>query len=171
VLALLGHVADPYSVRQIAARRISAASARVKDIDVIMDLMVHDIDVVMALVQQPVTGISALGNADHAKALLTFRDGATAALTASRTEPGRIRDLTVTLDAGVLEMDYIGRTLKEVGNENGRSLPVPMHDALTAQLSSFMAAVRGDRVTVSALEAMAVMDVAWRVQTALGLKP
>lgn len=167
MMALLDHVADPFSVRQVTARRISAASARVKDIDVIMDLMVHDIDAVMALVQQPVTGVSALGSADHAKALLTFRDGATAAITASRTEPGRIRDLTVALNTGTLEMDYIARTL----NEDGRALPVRDHDALTAQLSSFLTAVRGDRVAVSAAEAMAVMDVAWRIQTALGLRP
>src|SRR5690606_9755281 len=46
-------------MRTLTARRMNAGSARVTDIDVVLDLMVHDLDVVMALKQSPVTGISA----------------------------------------------------------------------------------------------------------------
>jgi predicted dehydrogenase len=166
VIALLARVGDPGRIRTITARRISAASARVKDIDVIMDLMVHDIDVTMALKRQRVVNVAATGNADHAVATLTFRDGATAMITASRTQPGRIRDLAVALDDGSLEMDYIARTLKE----NGVPLMVHDHDALGAQLSAFLVAIKGNSVIVSAAEAMDVMDVAWRIQAALGLR-
>ena len=53
-------------MRALTARRMNAGSARVTDIDVVLDLMVHDLDVVMALKQAPVTGISASGTKDHA---------------------------------------------------------------------------------------------------------
>jgi predicted dehydrogenase len=165
-IALLARAHDPSVLRTITARRISAASARVTDIDVIIDLMVHDIDVVLALKRQPVTDVTASGNADHAQAILTFRDGTTADITASRTQPGRIRTLQATTDKGALEMDYIARTL----TENGVTVPVRDHDALSAQLGAFLAAVKGGDVIVSAADAMAVMDVAWRIQAALGLK-
>ena len=39
----------PRDIRSLTARRISGASARMSDVDVIVDLMVHDLDAVMKI--------------------------------------------------------------------------------------------------------------------------
>jgi len=174
IVALLARVTDPSDIRAMTGRRISGASARVTDIDVVMDLMVHDIDAVLALKRQPVVHIDATGDANHAQAQITFADASVADLTASRIHPVRIRDLRVFMGDTGLEVDYVARTLTEIeiggdGNSISTSQPVQPGDALTAQLDAFITAVHGGPVTVPATDAMAVMDVAWRVQRALGL--
>jgi len=168
VSALLAHVGDA-AVKALTVRRMNAGSARVKDVDVVMDLMVHDIDVVLALKRQPVVNVSATGNGDHARALLAFRDGTVADITASRTYDGRLRDLHAVLENSALEMDYVARTLTEKTGANTIALPVEADDALTMQLDSFLRAIKGASPVVSAADGLKVMDVAWRVQAALGL--
>jgi hypothetical protein len=100
--------------------------------------------------------------------MITFADGAAAHLTASRVTQGRTRDLRVEMkDGAVYALDYIERTLAR----DGGALAVP-GDAnnLGRQMTSFAEAVRtGAAAGVSADEALAVMDVVWRVQKALGL--
>ncbi|TAL04674.1 MAG: Gfo/Idh/MocA family oxidoreductase [Rhodospirillaceae bacterium] len=174
IMALFDRISDPSAVRAMTARRISGASARVTDIDVVMDLMVHDIDVMLALKRQPVVHVDAKGDANHAEASITFADASVADLTASRIHPVRIRDLRVFLDNIGLEVDYIARSLTEIrtgdgGNAVTTSQPVHTGDALVSQLDAFIAATRGDNIIVPATDALAVMDVAWRVQAALGL--
>ncbi len=159
----------PYGgIRALTARRMNAGSARVVDIDVVQDLMVHDIDVVMAIKQIPVVEVAATGDKDHAVAVLTFADGATAEVTASRITEGRTRDLAVEMkDGAVYAADYIQRTL----TRDGAALEVT-GDAnnLGRQMTSFAHAVRtGGRTAVSGDDALAVMEVVWRVQKALGL--
>lgn len=155
-------------IRSLAARRMSAASARVLDIDVVLDLMVHDIDVVLALKCTEVTDVRATGTKDHAVAVLTFADGTTAHLTASRVTQGRTRDLVVEMkDGTVYALDYIARTL----SRDDVRLPVD-GDAnnLGRQMTSFARAVRtGKMPDVSGADALAVMEMAWRVQRALGI--
>lgn len=168
VQALLAQGLEPSAIRSLTARRMNAGSARVGDIDVVLDLMVHDIDVVLALKRAPVAEVRATGSADHAVAMLTFSDGASARLTASRVTEGRTRDLAVETKTGSLfSLDYVARTL----TKDGAALPV-VGDAnsLGRQLRDFARASReGGAPQVGAAEALAVMDTAWRVQRALGL--
>ncbi len=155
-------------IRALTARRMNAGSARVTDIDVVLDLMVHDIDVVMALKRLPVREIRAEGTKDHAVAELVFTDGATAQLTASRVTEGRTRDLAVEMkDGAVYGIDFIQRSL----TKDGAALPVP-GDAnnLGRQMMSFAHSIRsGAPTAVSGEDALAVMQVVWGVQRALGL--
>lgn len=168
VQALLALKPAPSDMRVLTARRMNSGSARVTDIDVVLDLMVHDLDVVMALKGVPVTDIRALGSKDHAVATLTFSDGATAHLTASRITEGRTRDLAVEMkDGAVYGVDFIQRTL----TRDGVSLPVA-GDAnnLGRQMMSFANSIRNSvPPAVSGAEALSVMQVVWRVQKALGL--
>ncbi len=167
--ALLAQNIAISEIRTLTARRMNAASARVMDIDVVLDLMVHDIDAVMAVKRAAVTDVSATGTKDHAVAVLTFADGATANVTASRITEGRTRDLTVELkDGAVYALDYIERSL----SRDGAPLAVP-GDAnnLGRQMTSFARAIRSRSATeVRGEDALAVMDVVWRVQKALGLR-
>ena len=139
----------PESIRALAARRMSAASARVLDIDVVTDLMVHDIDVVLALKKMPVAKVEGRGDDDHAVALLTFTDGTTATLTASRITATRIRDLDVATPDAFFHLDYAARSLsRSCRGDNGHiestALAVTATDALAAQLEDFLGSVRGE---------------------------
>jgi predicted dehydrogenase len=156
------------AIAKLTARRMNAGSARVTDIDVVMDLMVHDIDAVLAVKREPVTGVAATGDKDHAVARLTFADGAHAEITASRVTPGRTRDLSVVMtDGRIYALDYIERAL----TLDGAALPVTADaNALGRQMSAFAHSIRRGRAPqVSGAEALDVMTVAWRVQEALGL--
>lgn len=168
VQALLALKPASSEMRLLTARRMNSGSARVTDIDVVLDLMVHDLDVVMALKGLPVTEIRAMGTKDHAVAALTFSDGATAHLTASRITEGRTRDLAVEMkDGAVYGVDFIGRSL----TRDGVALPVA-GDAnnLGRQMTSFAHSIRnGAPPAVSGQDALDVMQVVWRVQKALGL--
>lgn len=157
--------AKPADIRTLTARRISGASARMSDVDVIVDLMVHDLDVVMTVKGLPVSAVSATGTRDNATATLTFSDGATATVTADRTTPTRIRDLDVVTGNAAFHLDYIARSL----TKDGVAQDVEQADALSTELTAFIAAVRGTGNAVTLDEAEASMDIVWRVQAALGL--
>jgi predicted dehydrogenase len=163
----------PASIRAIAARRMSAASARVLDIDVVTDLMVHDIDVVLALKKTPVVRVDARGDDDHAVALLTFADGTTATLTASRITTTRIRDLDVAVPDAFFHLDYAARTLsrshrRDNGHIESTALAVTATDALTAQLEDFIAGVRGQKPPrVGGEDGLATMILCAQIRAAI----
>lgn len=163
----------PASITALAARRMSASSARVLDIDVVMDLMVHDIDVVLTLKKTPVASISARGNDDHAVALIGFTDGTTATLTASRVTATRIRDLDVVTPDAFYHVDYAARTAaKSRRRDNGQfeitDLAVTGADALNAQLEDFLASVRGGKTPrASGEDALATMILTAQIRAAL----
>lgn len=155
-------------IAQLTARRMNAGSARVLDIDVVLDLMVHDLDVVMALKGEPVTEVRATGSGDHATAALVFADGSTAEITASRVTPGRTRDLALVMKDGTpYALDYIERSLRR----GDAAVPVTGDaNPLGRQVSAFAASIRtGTKPAVSADDAIAVMQVVWRIQRSLGL--
>jgi predicted dehydrogenase len=173
VETLLAGASGTDAIRALAARRMSAASARVIDIDVVTDLMVHDLDVVLALKPAEIAAVQTAGNDDHAVALLRFADGAVATLTASRLTATRVRDLDVADEDAFFHLDYIGRTVTRTlrrGADHMAStqLAVPESDALAAQLADFVRCVRTQaKPRVSGEDALAVMRIAWRIQAAL----
>ncbi len=163
----------PASIRALAARRMSAASARVLDIDVVTDLMVHDIDVVLAFKKTPVAHVSAKGNDDHAVALVSFTDGSTATLTASRVTATRIRDLDLVTPDEFYHLDYSTRTLsrsrrRDGGQIDADDLAVTGTDALSAQLEDFLRCVRGEHTPrVSGADALACMILTAQIRAAI----
>ncbi|HIJ82593.1 MAG: Oxidoreductase [Magnetococcales bacterium] len=99
-------------------RRMSRASARITDVDVIADLMTHDLDIVMTLIDRPITGIVASGvhtpdstGGDYVSALLSFDGGAMATLTASRITQNKVRELSVTCDLGWIVCNFMTQQL------------------------------------------------------------
>jgi predicted dehydrogenase len=85
-------LSDTSKIRSLTAQRMSAASGRITDVDVAMDLMIHDVEVVQSLVKSPVINVQACSvktpdkpeGKDYITAILEFQNGATANLTASR---------------------------------------------------------------------------------------
>ena len=103
------------TIQEIHAQRMSLASARITDVDVIEDLMIHDIEITLSLINSPVTKVVAQGFDDghnHACALLKFANNAFANITASRITKDKIRTLDVLTDVGHFSLDYINQTLE-----------------------------------------------------------
>ena len=161
---LLEREIEPGDIKVLTARRMGPASARVTDVSVIVDLMVHDLDVVLALKRAPVTSVVAAGTRDHAEAKLTFADGAVATLTASRIHPERVRDLSVVTDDGEHRVDYIAKSYA-----GAHEMPVVYTgDALGAELAHFIGCIHGKlRPRVDGAAGLAAMQLAWRIEAAL----
>jgi len=83
----------------IESHRLAPFTPRGADVAVILDLMIHDIDLVLALVDLPFRSVEAAGVAvlsqgeDIANARITFTNGTTANLTASRISTKAMRKL------------------------------------------------------------------------------
>ncbi|MCH2422741.1 MAG: Gfo/Idh/MocA family oxidoreductase, partial [Acidimicrobiales bacterium] len=174
------------------ARRMSAVSSRVSDIDVVMDLMVHDIDVVLYLMGPDVVEVEARGvdgpnGSDHVTALLRFEGNRLASLTGSRITQTQVRQLEVTTADRFLTVDYPSQELLifrqgrigGVGDEGfdgryvldveTRRVFVRRSEPLVAELELFVGAVRGDHpCEIGGRQALATLDLVWSIQKRLG---
>jgi predicted dehydrogenase len=164
--ALAAHAIDPASITTLSARRMGPASARVTDVSVVVDLMVHDLDAALSLKPMAVAKVDATGNRDHAEAELTFADGTIATLTASRIATNRVRDLAIGTRDGSYHVDFLAKTLA-LPRQNPT---VFSGDALAAQLKHFMACIATHSPPrVTGETGRDVMKLAWRIEAALGL--
>ena len=176
------------------ARRMSAVSARVSDIDVVMDLMVHDLDVMLYLMGDAVTGVEARGingphGSDHVTALVRFGAGRMASLTASRITQNQVRQLEVTTRDRFFTVDYPNQELLifrqgRIGGVGGvggegfdgryvldvetRRVFVRRSEPLVAELQHFIGAVREEHLCeVGGVQALAALDLVWMIQNRL----
>jgi len=179
----VGHILrfDPVT-RAIAERTFTPAEIQVSwrspftgrstDVSVVMDLAIHGIDLALKWAGRFPEEVTATGrivqgpHADEVEARLEFAGGCAADLVASRVSPDRERRIRITAAEGeTIELDYAARTVRW-GSE---ALPVETEpDALTAQMDSFLAAVRGEApVAVSADEGARAVEVADRIHEAI----
>lgn len=118
-VSALGRIlADGAPVRAVDARRMSAVSARITDVDVVSDLMIHDLDIVLGMVPSAVSDVVARGVRDangalaYVTALITFEDTTLATVTASRITQNQVRRLQVTTDERLYSVDYAAQELE-----------------------------------------------------------
>jgi len=102
---------------RIAARRMSAYSARGTDVSVTLDLMSHDLDLILWLMGETPQSISSHVQAvhgPHPDAALAHIQFATARarLEASRVETGSTRTLHLSYPEGDIFIDFNARTLR-----------------------------------------------------------
>ena len=211
VVLLVGHIerfnpaveqmgkilSDTSKIRSLTAQRMSAASGRITDVDVAMDLMIHDVEVIQSLVKSPVKNIQTCSvktpdkpeGKDYITAILEFENGATANLTASRITQARVRTLTVTTDTNYIDMDFINQSINvhsqgRMPYVNQESIPdwmnyglkgsveqlfIPTNQPLTAELNHFMDCVRGKATPrISGENALNALRVIWEIQRKLG---
>lgn len=211
VVLLVGHIerfnpaveqmgkllSDTSKIRSLTAQRMSAASGRITDVDVSMDLMIHDVEVIQSLVKSPVVNIQAASvktkespmGKDYITALLEFENGATANITASRITQARVRTLTVTTDTNYIDMDFINQSINVhsqgrmpyVNQENipewmnyglkgsVEQLFIPTNQPLSAELNHFLSCVRGEATPrISGQNALDALRVIWKIQEKLG---
>jgi len=85
---------------------------RVKEVDVVLDLMIHDIGLVLKLVNAPLVRFDAAGSSvltkhmDIANARLVFADGCVADLNVSRLSKKRAREWRLFQRAGYMSVDF-----------------------------------------------------------------
>ena len=187
---------DKSQICAIEARRMSAASGRITDVDVAMDLMIHDTEVVMSLVKSPVIHVhaSAVHSAkspsgkDYINAILEFANGATATLTASRITQSRIRTLNITTNDNYIDMDFINQSIAvhsqgRMHNVNQNDLPENMRyglkgsienlfimqaQPLNSELSHFANCINGKETPrVTGEQALEALRVIWKIQNSL----
>ena len=191
----LARVLKRHQVVAVETKRMGPFDPRVKDLDVIQDMMVHDIDIVRYLLQAEIEHIDAKAQriksetfADHAVCMATLSNGVIATLTASRVTEQKIRTMTVICDGAYIEMDYIDRRLtlsrdtrvhyesngKTVSTlENvGERIYVPDEEPLLAQTQHFLECVRtGRQPLVSAEDGLSALEVVERVQALVYRQP
>jgi predicted dehydrogenase len=143
--------------------RTGKGSARITDVDVVSDLMIHDIDLALWLFG-PVARVEAAGVRQHgllelASATLTHAGGTVSRLHASRITHKRERRVTVTLADQWLHADLLAKTLQSVQqvadpakpgwfNEATTALPVPAGDSLQDELRAFVLTCQGREAEV-----------------------
>lgn len=191
-------LSDTSKIRSLTAQRMSAASGRITDVSVAMDLMIHDVEVIQSLVKSPVINVQAAAvktpdhpeGKDYITALLEFENGVTANITASRITQARVRTLTVTTDTNYIDMDFINQSINVhsqgrmpyVNQENipewmnyglkgsVEQLFIPTNQPLQAELTHFTKCINGTETPrVTGENAYNALKVIWEVEKQLGL--
>lgn len=187
---------DTSKICSLEARRMSAASGRITDVDVAMDLMIHDAEIILSLVKSPVVNVQAsavrsaksLSGKDYITALLEFANGTTACLTASRITSSRIRTLNVTTDDNYIDMDFINQSIAvhsqgRMHGVNQNDLPENMRyglkgsvenlfimqaQPLASELIHFANCINGKETPrITGNQALAALRVIWEIQDSL----
>lgn len=181
--AASGMINEP---RFIESERLSPFLGRGTDVDVTLDLMIHDADIVLAIMSQQINppfplfskggrvgvikDIRAVGakvftdKIDVAKAWLSFENGCTAVLTASRLSPEKQRILKVFQKDSCLYVDYQSCEVRHYHKTaKGIFLDVIKSDnkePLREELEDFIRCVKErKRPRVSAIEARKALQI------------
>jgi predicted dehydrogenase len=110
--ALRGIAEIGRSARYIESHRLAPFTFRSTDIGVVLDLMIHDLDLVLALVRSEIASVDAFGGAvftpqeDMASAIIKFKNGAVAHLTANRVAMKPVRKMRVFSREGYASLDF-----------------------------------------------------------------
>ncbi len=185
----LAEIVNNDEIVAVAARRMSAVSGRISDVDVVLDLMVHDLDIVLGLTGKSVTDVVARGidgphGADHAIALLTLENGAQGTLTASRITQNQIRHLEVTTSDHFYVINYPSQELfiyrqgrieasgdvdqKYRLDVNTEKVLVRRIEPLAEELKHFVDVCRGDATPkITGAAALEALQSVWTIQSLL----
>ena len=190
-------LSDTSKICSLTAQRMSAASGRITDVDVSMDLMIHDVEVIQSLVKSPVVSVLASAvktpsspkGKDYITALVEFENGVTANITASRITQARVRTLSVTTDTNYIDMDFINQSINvhtqgRMPYVNQEEIPewmhyglkgsveqlfIPTNQPLQAELNHFLNCVRGKETPrITGESALNALRVIWNIQEKLG---
>ena len=143
----------------IEANRIAPFNPRAKDVNVVLDLMIHDIDLITALVGAPLISVDAVGAAvvsegeDIVSARLGFASGCAANLTASRVSLKTERSMRIFQPDTYLVADLAQRKVTVRRKGKGEMFPgIPNieteefsfdeADALAQEIAAFVKCVR-----------------------------
>jgi predicted dehydrogenase len=143
--------------------RTNKLSARITDVDVVSDLMIHDIDLALYL-NGPARSVAAHGFSqgtmiDFASAQITHQNGRFSRIQASRITEKKMRLIEATcvdmfVDCELLRKEIIISRQSEIRQGEGQpytisavqeSIEVRPQEALLSELQAFVASCRGER--------------------------
>jgi len=110
-------ILEDYQPLAIYLQRLSPYQGSNKDVDVVLDLMIHDTNLMMDLVGKSPSKMNAYGltafsgNIDHAIAQLCFESGPLLTMTASRLTEEKVRKIDVTCREAYLECDLLSKSI------------------------------------------------------------
>jgi len=185
------HVVANEEVVVLETRRHSPYADRANDVSVVLDLMIHDIDLVLELAQAPVVGLAAAGGRsgegpiDYVAATLSFANGVSASLTASKMSHRKVRNLSAHCRGSLIEADFLHRNLRihrraQESYSASRGELLYRHDGfieevsitptepLYAELEHFLQCVRGlETPAVGGLQASRALQLADLIEKAV----
>jgi len=160
---IIVHARDSITNPQfIESTRIMPFNPRNKDVNVVLDLMIHDIDLIQQMVGVPITSIDASGacvltqKIDIANARLHFESGCVANVTASRVSMKTERKMRVFQSDAYLSLDFHNRQANICTKGKGEMFPgIPnikrdvfkaskKADALHDEIAAFLQAILDD---------------------------
>jgi predicted dehydrogenase len=161
VIALRRVLDDAERVISIDFLRTNRLSARITDVDVVMDLMIHDIDLALYL-NGPVASVSAQGVeqgglVEFASAQLTHENGRFSRLQSSRITEKKFRLVQATCEDRFVDCDLLRKEIvihrQSVTQQSGtgaysissqqEAVAVGQQEALLSELQAFVALVQG----------------------------
>ena len=177
VVVQVGHVerfnpaliaANPFlqNPLHIESRRTAPFQKRGTDVSVVYDLMIHDIDIALTIANSNVKKIEAFGmnvlsdSIDVASAHLSFENGCSAYLYASRVADQRERKSLFFMSDAHVSVDFLNKTAErheivEVSNENRQFhqtvIPVVESNAIKLELLSFAQSIREGNIPLVSL--------------------
>ena len=115
VIKELKNIIQKESVIHFDFFRTNKHSSRIKDVDVILDLMIHDIDLALYL-NGPIIDLSSHGNKQgnllaFAMTTLTHKSGSFSRILASRVTEKKIRKIQVTTTKSFIEAELLSQRL------------------------------------------------------------
>jgi predicted dehydrogenase len=177
-LGASGLLRAPERPLRLEAVRRGVASPRNLDVSVVLDLMIHDLDLALALAIGSPFAVEAEGCcvrnefADEAQAEITFDDGFTARISASRVAETPERRLTLVYPTGEVVIDLLAGILTGPPSFDlhPRFGETPAgRDRLGASLQAFLGAVRGEGAPLAdARDGARALDLALAVEQAVG---
>lgn len=167
--------------------RTNKLSARITDVDVVTDLMIHDIDLALYL-NGPARSVAAHGFAhgkmiDFASALITHENGRFSRIQASRITEKKMRLIEATcvdmfVDCELLRKEIIISRQSEIRQAEGQpytisavqeAIEVRPQEALLSELQAFVASCRGQRQAElpGVQDGLAAMQISDEIQKAV----
>jgi len=169
----IGLDSAPKKPTKITATRLGPVSQRGTDVSVTLDLMTHDLDMALWLMgdkPENVDGESMCvysDTPDTARAKLTFKNGATAHLEASRCEDSPDRVMRIDYPDGYVRIDFVNKTFEDTTgygfNKDFAGHPLAQ-DSLGSGTSAFTSSILdGTPVAVSGQDGMNALEIALKI--------
>lgn len=169
----------------IESYRIASFNPRIRDVNVVLDLMIHDIDMVLALIDSPLVRVDAVGapvitkQEDIANARLNFENGCVANITASRVSDKTERTMRIFQPDSYTVVDFHKGQIRHM-TKGGKPLfpgypgiqqykeSFEAEDALAAEIRAFVDSIRsGHPPQVDGMAGRNALDAAIRIGTSL----
>lgn len=139
-----------HDIQHLEFVRTGTLTARAADSNVVLDLMIHDIDLALFLMRDTPQTVELIDSDIHSGiqvcARLTFRNGATACLSANRSALALSRHLSMTAGESIYQLDLTACSLGRA-DTGGRGAQMKTQvfsgDALGYEINTFLNAVKG----------------------------